>query len=240
MNGSSLLEFAGRAKRRRGWTIRLTERAQTKEILDECEPDGETLRCCYEEMDRLHRWLGNRKAVLRELSGMGVGAQSRVLDIGCGQGAMLRVICDRLGCEGVGVDLRGACADARVRIVKADAVSDSLPRADVAISVVMAHHLDPQALVAMIRNVERSCDALVLLDLVRHPVPLTLFRAFVAPLLCRINASDGATSVRRAYTRRELREIVDAALDGCQRKAVDVRHDVAALWLRQVVTVRWS
>ena len=239
MDSGSLLEYANRPKRGRRWTLRVAERAQTKEILDEWEPDGETLRRSYAELDRLHGWLGNRAAVMGQLRALGVGAGSRVLDIGCGQGAMLQVICARLGCEGIGVDLRGTCADARVRIVRADAVSDSLPPADVAVSVVMAHHLEPQALVAMIRNVERSCDALVLLDLVRHPVPLALFRAFVAPLLCDVNAADGETSVRRAYTRRELREMVDTALGGCGRAAVEVRHAVAALWLRQVVTVRW-
>lgn len=226
----------------RAWKQRLllTERLDGLEILDTTEPDAATLRGLYRELDTLHRWLGNRKAVLRELSGMGVGAQSRVLDIGCGQGALLATIRKRMGCAVVGVDIRGECAAESVTIVRADAARDALPQADVAVCVVMAHHLDPDALEAMICNVARSCDALVLLDLVRHPVPLALFRTFVAPLLSRIHAADGQTSIRRAYTAREMKAIVERATKVSGRPVKMLRHRVAPMWVRQVVMIRWG
>ena len=59
----------------------------------------------------------------------------------------------------------------------------------------------------------RECQRFLILDLVRHPVPLALFRVFVAPFLDRVNALDGATSVRRAFTAGEMREIA-ATLEG--------------------------
>ncbi len=215
-------------------------RLQSREILDDWEPPAEVLRQSYRELDRLHRWLGNRAAVLRELRRLGVGRHNRVLDVGCGQGALLEAIRRRFGCEVVGADLRGGCATSTLPIVQADAVRDALPKADVAVCVVMAHHLDPAELQAMIQNIARSCGALILLDLVRHPVPLILFRMCVAPLLSRINAMDGETSVRRAYTPQELRQIVQAALPGCPHAALAVRFGVAPFWLRQTVVVEWQ
>jgi SAM-dependent methyltransferase len=226
----------------RAWKQRmlLAERLDTLEILDRTAPDAETLRRTYWELNELHRWLGNQAAVLRRLREAGVGRESRVLDLGCGQGALLREVNAQLGCSVVGVDLRGGCAEAQVEIVRADAVTDPLPEADVAVCVVMAHHLDPARLQAMIANVARSCETLVLLDLIRHPLPLALFRTFVAPLLSHINAADGETSIRRAYTAREMRAIVEKAVNDCGRPVREVRHNVAWLWLRQVVTVRWG
>jgi hypothetical protein len=78
------------------------------------------------------------------------------------------------------------------------------------------------------------------MDLVRHPAPLALFRMFVAPLLGRINALDGATSIRRAYTANEMQGIVKGALAGADKPASSVRHSVGPLWIRQVVDISWE
>jgi hypothetical protein len=91
----------------------------------------------------------------------------------------------------------------------------------------------------LIRNVSRSCRRFILLDLVRHPVPLVLFRVFVAPLLSRINALDGQTSIRRAFTAMELRGVVERALTTNGRPVKKVAHIVGVLWIRQVVDISW-
>jgi SAM-dependent methyltransferase len=167
-----------------------------------------------------------------------------VLDIGCGQGALLEEIRRRMSVEVVGFDLRPAPPHAPVPIFQGNAVSDPLPAADVAVCVVMAHHLSEAEVAKLIQNVARSCDRLILLDLVRHPVPLLLFRLFVRPFLCRINGLDGQTSIRRAYTVREMRKIVDYALAGVAtesgRPVLRIEHSVAPLWIRQVVHISWE
>ena len=171
----------------------------------------------YRELCTLHGWLGNTAAVLRRLRRPAAGCMTlacTVLDIGCGQGALLEVIRQRLGMQVVGFDLRPAPSNLPVRIVAGNAATDPLPDADVAVAMMLAHHLTETDLIAMIRNVSRSCDRMILLDLVRHPVPLALFRAFVQPLLCPINASDGETSIRRGFTSAEMRQIVAKALAG--------------------------
>jgi len=100
---------------------------------------------------------------------------------GCGQGALLVEIRKRLGAEVIGFDLRPAPSDSPVPIIAGNAVTYRLPEADVTVCVVTAHHLSETELAGLIANVSRSCDRFILLDLVRHRVPLALFRISLAP-----------------------------------------------------------
>ena len=64
----------------------------------------------------------------------------------------------------------------------------------------MTHHLTDEDVIRLIHNVRRSCRRLIILDLVRHPLPAFLFRILVAPFVHRISAADGMHSFRRAFT----------------------------------------
>jgi hypothetical protein len=151
---------------------------------------------------------------------------------------MLHEVSRALGVEAIGVDLRPpAPGTTPFPILQADAVRDSLPRADVAIGVSLVHHLEEDEIVALIRNVSRSCRRFVLMDLVRHWLPLGLFRVFVAPALSPLNVADGCQSVRRAYTAAEIRRAVTRALAGT---GATFRHTVAPLYVRQTVDIRYS
>lgn len=100
----------------------------------------------------------------------------------------------------------------------------------------MVHHLSEAEVVSLILNVSRSCRRFIILDLVRHQLPLWLFRIFVAPFLCRLNVADGITSIRRAYTPSELRALVDTAVEGTGGR---ISQTVAPLYIRQVIDISW-
>jgi len=206
-------------------------RENTVELLDDPALPSEVVARAYRDLARIHRWLGNTRAILRRVR----GAKS-LLDIGCGQGALLREIRSRLGIDVIGFDLRPAPSATQVPIVTGDAVADPLPRADVAIAVCFVHHLSEEELIRLIRNVSRSCRRFVILDLIRHWLPLWLFRIFVGPFVSRINREDGVTSIRRAFTVRELRKLVETAVEGAGAR---VSQTVAPLLIRQVIEIRW-
>jgi hypothetical protein len=142
-----------------------------------------------------------------------------------------------MGVEVLGVDLRPPEGGAReFPILKLDAVREALPRADVAVSVCLVHHLRGEEFVEMIRNVGRACRRFVILDLVRHCVPLVLFSA-VAPLcLPRVNVLDGHQSIRRAYKPEEFRGLITQAVTGT---GGSFRHTVAPFWIRQMADIRY-
>jgi 2-polyprenyl-3-methyl-5-hydroxy-6-metoxy-1,4-benzoquinol methylase len=221
-------------------------RADELELLEMGILSEEEVEESYRQIHILHRFLGNSRAVIRLLKQQKHENRLRlrsVLDIGCGRGALLRDISKQLGIQVVGFDLRPAPQQFSIRIVTGDATKDPLPKADVATCFMMAHHLTPAETVALIQNVSRSCNRLILLDLVRHPLPLALFRVFMVPFLCHTNQMDGQTSIRRAYTKIEMSEIVTNALSKGDRTGRPVRrmsHTVSAFWTRQIVDIEWE
>jgi SAM-dependent methyltransferase len=217
------------------WLALGYSRSFESEILDgPCISEAVRARA-YQQLHRTHRCLGNTSAILRLLRRDPLPIR-RVLDLGCGQGALLQRIRHQIGAEVIGFDLHPAPADAPVPILTGNAVTDLLPGADVALAVCMAHHLSEADLIGLIRNVSRSCRRLILLDLVRHRLPLVLFQTFVCPLLSGLNAHDGVLSLRRSYTPPELRHVVDKALDGSTGK---VQHSVSPFYIRQVADISW-
>ncbi len=209
-------------------------RANVTELLEDPSLPEEVVAQVYSDLARTQRFLGNTRAILRRLK---KGSIRSVLDIGCGQGAMLEEIQRKLGADVMGFDLRLAPASSKVPILTGNAATDPLPAADVALAVCLIHHLGDAEVVSLIRNVQKSCRRLILLDLVRHWIPLTLFRVFMTPFLHPINAADGMTSVRRAYTPKELRNLVDQALQGTEAR---IEHTVAPFYTRQIVDISFG
>lgn len=210
------------------------ERSFEREILEgNGIPEAAASRS-YRELAIIHRLLGNTRYLIRALRNDPLPVR-RVLDIGCGRGDVLGCVTRALGVEGIGIDLSTSQKGA-LPILKADAVHDLLPDADVAYSTFVAHHLCDGNLIRMVRNVGRSCRRFIMLDVVRCCVPLALFRICVAPFVSATTAADGQTSIRRAYTASELSAVVARALDGTH---ASFRHAVAPLWVRQLVDISY-
>jgi SAM-dependent methyltransferase len=203
------------------------------EILDQPGLPPEVVARAHRALLLTHTLLGNRAAIVRALrqNGSSIG---RVLDVGCGHGGLLAHVRDRLGVDVIGVDLDPP-PSAAVPIVRADATTDLLPQADVAISLCLAHHLTEEAFVALIRNVRRTCQRFIILDLVRSWIPLALFRVAAPLVLPPLNVSDGALSIRRAFTPGEFRHLVNTAVDGAP-----FAHSVAPLFIRQIADIRFD
>jgi SAM-dependent methyltransferase len=213
----------------------IKKRSDEPEILDGTAVDEDVRKRCYDELARMHRWLGNHRAILNYLR-RDAGPLRTVLDIGCGHGALVEEMQTKLGVRAIGIDLNPPRRRLPCAILRADAVRDRLPAADVAVSVAMAHHLTAEELGALIRNVGRACRRFVILDLVRCWIPLALFRGFVAPFVNPINVRDGILSLKRAFTPEELRGIVKEALAGSPGR---FQHVVAPCYTRQIVDISY-
>jgi SAM-dependent methyltransferase len=212
------------------------DRVDTTELLEDPALPHDVVANAYRDLARTQRVLGNTAAIFRQLRKTRDPISS-VLDIGCGQGWLLAEIHKKLGVDVIGFDLRPEPSPEGVPILTGNAAVDPLPCADVALAVCLIHHLCAGDVVRLIRNVSRSCPRLIVLDLVRHWMPLTLFRVFMSPFLHRINAADGITSIKRAYTPGELQALVEEAVAGSNARIV---HTVAPFYTRQVIDISWS
>lgn len=214
------------------------QRSYNPEILDGIDVPEESAARVHRDITTIHRLLGDTRCIVQAVRRDPLPVR-RVLDVGCGYGGTLNEVTRALGIAGIGIDImtpsQGRSSTSQP-IIRVDAVRDPLPHADVAFSLHTAHHLSESELMLMIRNVGRSCRRFVLLDLVRAPLPLALFKIFIAPFVSRIAASDGQTSVRRAYTPAELNGLVLKALADT---GASVRHSVSPFGLRQVVDIRY-
>jgi ubiquinone/menaquinone biosynthesis C-methylase UbiE len=75
-----------------------------------------------------------------------------------------------------------------------------------------AHHLAPQDVIRFARESLRVCrDAVLINDLIRHPLHLGLVYAGLPLFRSRITWHDAPASVRQAYTLPELQELLESA-----------------------------
>jgi len=213
------------------------ERESGSEILDQDGLPDALVERAYRDLANIHHWLGDTRHIVRAIRQDALPIR-RIMDVGCGTGVVLAEVGRKLGVEVVGADIKSHPAIAApVSIVKADARHEPLPIADIAFSMHLGHHLSERDLTRLIRNVGRFCRRFILLDLVRHPLPLALFRLFVAPFVCPIDAKDGQISVRRSYTPAEFRRVTATALAGT---GGTFRHSVAPFHLRQVIDISYG
>lgn len=209
-------------------------RSLEPELMDSPDVKGPVLDKFHRDLNFVNRCLGTFPTIERFIRKDGKPA-GRILDIGCGGGALLEYLQRRLGAEVIGVD-RKPPDTANVPIVAADAVTEPLPQADIAVCSLLAHHLTPEQNVALIRNVSRSCRRFIIQDLIRHPLPLVLFTVFLCPLIGREAAVDGRQSIRRAYTPEEFAELVRAAL---AETTATFSIDVSPFLSRQIINIQF-
>jgi ubiquinone/menaquinone biosynthesis C-methylase UbiE len=106
----------------------------------------------------------------------------------------------------------------------ADALA--LPFADRSFDLVscslFAHHLEPTELARFAGEASRVCrDAVLINDLVRHPMHLALVYAAFPLMRSYVSRVDGLASVRRAYVPDEIQQMLS---NGSGRKVEISRH----------------
>ena len=217
------------------------QRLDAPEILDSETCPAEEVRAALQTLDRINRCFGGvsttQKMVERVLAAWGTRHFS-LLEVAAGSGEVPRTVRQRLARKGIRMDVtlldrvRSHLPQAKLPQAKPaerNASSSSarqdggvvaealaLPFPDEAFDLVscnlFAHHLSPEQLAQFVREGLRVGRKAVLInDLVRHPLHLALVYASYPIMGSRVAWLDGLTSVRRAYVPREIRSVACAA-----------------------------
>jgi 2-polyprenyl-3-methyl-5-hydroxy-6-metoxy-1,4-benzoquinol methylase len=209
-------------------------RSLEPELMDSPDIAGPVLEKFHRDLNFVNKCLGTFPTIERFIRSDDMPVR-RVIDIGCGGGALLEYLRKHMGVEVTGIDLKPP-DHANVPIIAADAVTARLPEADVAVCSLVAHHLTPEQSIALIRNVGRSCRRFIVHDLIRHRMPFVLFTLFICPLIGREAAVDGRQSIRRAFTPDECAELARTALAGT---SANFTIDVSRFLSRQIIDIRY-
>lgn len=195
------------------------KRITTSELLDTDKGTPTEVASSLRDLDRINRWFGGIRATehLVEHVARAIHQPSfSLLEVAAGSGCVLRTASARLRDRGLSLQVTSldrvpAHMDRGGRAVGGDAVA--LPFRNDSFDVVscnlFAHHLSPEELVCFVaEGVRVSRFAVLINDLVRHPLHLALVYAGMPLYRSRLTRYDAPASVRQAYTAEEMRTLL--------------------------------
>jgi SAM-dependent methyltransferase len=220
------------------------QRISQTEILDSDTCPPLEVETSLRDMCRINRWFGGvattRKMIERVASATATKTFS-LLEVGAGLGEVPRFAARQLADKGITLDVTDLD---RVRThllrtnraVVADALA--LPFADCSFDLVscslFAHHLEPAELTRFAGEALRvSRCAILINDLVRHPLHLALVYAGFPLMRSYVSRIDGLASVRQAYVPHEMQQILSGA-------APKIRVEISRHFLFRMGVIAWK
>lgn len=194
-------------------------RVVTPELLDSPDCPPAEAEKSLRDLSRMNRWFGGvsttRKLIERVTAKTGRKHFS-LLEVAAGHGEVPELAARHLVYKGITLEV--TLLD-RVhshllpgnRSVVADALSLPFPdnSFDLVSCCLFAHHLEPEELKHFAQEALRVSRVAVLInDLIRHPLHLALVYAGWALMRTRVSRVDGVASVRRAYMPEEMRSVL--------------------------------
>jgi ubiquinone/menaquinone biosynthesis C-methylase UbiE len=209
-------------------------RVNTPEILDSDDCSPAAVEASLRDLNRINRWFGG-VATTRKLIERVAAASGKkhfcVLEVAAGFGEVPKVACEQLVRKGITLDVTlldrvGSHLAPGNRSVVADALALPFPDSsfDLVSCNLFAHHLDPPDLARFVNEALRVSRCAVLInDLIRHPLHLALVYAGFPLMRSYVSRADGVASVRRAYVPEEMRQMLTDGGDSARRIEIS-RH----------------
>ncbi|RPF72636.1 methyltransferase domain-containing protein [Aurantiacibacter spongiae] len=212
----------------------LAERRQTTELMDDPALPEATYAKVLSDLARVNRLTLAHRPTLAFLDrAIGQRGAFSLLDVGFGDGDMLRAIAAWAGSRGIRADLTGVDLNPRSEGIARGKTRADLPityrtgdyadlagkRFDCIVSSLVAHHMTHDELIAFLRFMDREGRAgWFVNDLHRHGLSYHGY-----PVLTRllgfhpIVRADGQTSIARSFRREDwLAFLDDAQIDGAR------------------------
>lgn len=199
------------------------ERVTIPELLDTDAGTADEIATSLRDLRHINQWFGGIGTTQSMIERVAEKAQTKsfsMLEVASGPGFVPNAVQERLRRGGVQVNttlmdraashlndgngrgIRRVSGDARALPFCANSF-------DLVSSCIFLHHLSPKEIVESINESLRVCRLAVLInDLVRHPLHLALVYAGLPLFRSRLTWHDAPASVRQAYTIQEMRELL--------------------------------
>ena len=202
-------------------------RSNQEEIMDDMEFRGEEMRELLDDLRRVNKWLGGNNATIsgiRELlTNSEENREIRIIDLGCGDGEMLRVCSKALRSSRNNISFLGIDANKHI-IEEARKRSEKYPEIeykvmdvfspemesmdyDIALYTLFLHHLKDDEISELLgKCTDNAKIGLVINDLERNRFAFELFK-IVSTLFVRSRTAkiDGLISIARGFKKIELK-----------------------------------
>jgi hypothetical protein len=220
-------------------------RVNTQEILDTDACSPLEAEASLRDLCRINRWFGGiatTRSLIERVSSATGHRHFSVLEVAAGFGEVSKLAGRQLAHKGITLDVtdldrvpthlvRGN------RAVVADALALPFPESsfDLVSCSLFAHHLEPKELASFVSEALRVSRCAVLInDLVRHPLHVALVYAGFPLMRSYVSRVDGLASVRRAYVPDEMRQI----LSSCTQPAT--RIEISCHFLFRMGLIAWK
>jgi ubiquinone/menaquinone biosynthesis C-methylase UbiE len=211
-------------------------RVDNPELLDSDDCPAEEVAKSLRDLSSINRRFGGvatTRALIERVAAETADRRFSILEVAAGFGEVPRVAAEELARRQIRldvtlVDIKRSHLQTGDHSVVADALA--LPFPDNSFDLVscglFAHHLPPDQVVRFVREGMRVCSrALLINDLIRHPLHLALIYAGFPLMRSYVSRHDGIVSVRRAYVPREMREMIKSAFPNGSAPRIEIsRH----------------
>lgn len=205
--------------------IGLKKRSDEFEIMDDMTMEGRELRRTLDLLSSINHWLGGNSLTLdgvgEILKGHDKDKPVRIVDLGCGNGDMLRHL-QKYGEEmGYRFELLGVDANP-ASIAYAEELSSAVPNVsfksinifskefealeyDIAVATLFMHHFSDAEITKLVSEIKQKSTIGVLInDLHRSEMAYALFWVISLFFGNRVARNDGLVSIRKAFRREDL------------------------------------
>lgn len=202
-------------------------RSNQSEIMDDLDMTGEVLIKTLDQLASINKWLGGNKITLDGvqslLKNFSENRTIKIVDLGCGNGDMLRKVADFGRKYGFKFDLVGLDANQatinyaidlstnypEITYRKQDVLSTEFKeqKYDIAMCTLFLHHFEDDLALDLIRNLSSNAAIGVIVnDLHRNKLAYYLFSALGPIIKNHMVQTDGLISILRGFKRVDLRK----------------------------------
>jgi len=205
--------------------IDTTLRSKEQEIMDDLDMSGDILIDSLDKIATINQFLGGNQltinGVMQLLDGYPKDKTISIVDLGCGNGDMLRALSKIAKSNGytfdlLGIDANQATIDYAIELskdyddisyIKQDVLSPEFQTIeyDIALCTLFLHHFEDDIAFNLIENLEqKSKIGVIVNDLHRHPMAYYLFQLITIFVGNHMMKEDGKLSIRKAFKRQDF------------------------------------
>ena len=208
-----------------------SKRSSDLEIMDDFALKGQELEETLKDLDKVNKWLGGNKITLEGIEKLEKNSRSsrplRIIDVGCGNGSLLKEVADFGRKRGIPMELVGIDANVHaIEIARKNArtyENISFEALDVfskefeakethiLLCTLTLHHFEDKEIILLLKRfVNMSTLGVVINDLQRSRVAYYLFELFCAAFIHNeIARKDGLVSIRKSFRKEDLLRYAD-------------------------------